>query len=326
MEGEEGCVDDIVGSDGMLRDREGDATASTTATANAGVEGVRRRGVGPRGCADGGTFANPFDDDAQALFEQELLGLHDAEMWSQDDALRQSHGSGTRTFSTNLEFPSTAAANQQSQYKTDEELDAEIAEAIRRSLDDAAITTYLTEKGPETEAKAEEPPPSYLEASQPEMSQLHDRQVPDPPTSVPGSTYESFYYGPHPSLQQNLNDEYSSSSRSVTAQPEPITSIDPIPIDEEDAHNVLTPAGMMTPTEDGFSTAASLVGSGRDVGVLSDIESLIADEEHAEQRSEAGFSEAYSVVDVSTPGSWTDVESVDGEEDQGHGQVPGQGH
>ena len=317
--------DDIVGSDGMLRDREGGATASTTATANAGVEGVRRRGVGPRGCADGGTFANPFDDDAQALFEQELLGLHDAELWSQDDALRQSRGSGTRTLATEplIEIASAAASNQ-SPYKTDEELDAEIAEAIRRSLDDVATTTSLTEKGPEPEAKAEDPPPSYLEASQPEMSQLHHGQVPDPPTSVPGSTYESFYYGPHPSLQQNLNDD--SASRSVTAQPEPITSIDPIPIDEEDEHGVLTPAGMMTPTEDGFSTAASLAGSGRDVGVLSDVESLTADEEHAEQRSEAGFSEAYSVVDVSTPGSWTDVESVDGEEDQGHGQVHGQGH
>jgi hypothetical protein len=312
--------DEIVGSDGMLRDRDGGATASTTAMADTWGEGVRRRGVGTRGFADGSAFANPFVDEAQARFEQELLGLHNAEVWSQDDALRQSRGS-TRTLSAE---PLMELASNQSQYKTDDELDAEIAEAIRRSLEDVANTTSVTEKGPEPkpEAKAEDPPPSYLEASQSEMSQLHHRQIPDPPTSVPGSIYESFYYGPHPSLQQNLSA--GSSFHSATAQPEPLISIDPMPIDEEDEHDVPTPAGAMTPTEDGFSTAASLAGSGRDVGVLSDIESLTADE-HADQRSEAGFSEVYSVVDVSTPGSWTDVESVDGEEDQGHGQVHGQG-
>jgi hypothetical protein len=317
--------DEIVGSDGMLRDREGGARASTTATADAGSEGVRRRGVGARGFADGSAFANPFDDEAQALFEHELLGLQDSEVWSQDDALRQSRES-TRTLSAEplIELASTTSSNQ-SQYKTDEELDAEIAEAIRRSLEDVA-TTSATEKVPEPEAKVEEPPPSYFEASNPEMSQLHHHhhQVPDPPTSVPGSIYESFYYGPHPNLEQNFRG--GSSFHSATAQPEALTSIDPMPIDEEDERDVPTPAGTMTPTEDGFSSAASLIGSGRDVGVLSDIESLIADEEHMEQRSEAGFSETYSVVGVSTPGSWTDVESVDGEEDQPHGQVHGQGH
>lgn len=295
--------DEIVGSDGMLRDREVGTAASTTATADAGVEGVRRRGVGLRG------FTNPFDDEAQALFEQELLGLH--------DALQQSRES-TRTLSAE---PPIDLASNQSQYKTDEELDAEIAEAIRRSLEDVTTTSEI-EKGPEAEAeaKAEEPPPSYMEASQPEMSQLHRHLIPDPPTTVPGSIYESFYYGPHPSLQQNPNN--GSCFQSAAAQPEALTSIDPMPIDEEDEHDVPTPAGAMTPTEDGFSTA-SLVGSGRDLGVLSDIESLTADDEHAEERSEAGFSEVYSVVDVSTPGSWTDVESVDGEEDQGHGQIHG---
>jgi hypothetical protein len=281
------------------------------------VDGVRRRGAGARGFADGSSFANPFDDEAQALFEQELLSLHDAEVWSQDDALRQSRES-THTLSTEplIELASTAGSNQ-SQYKTDDELDAEIAEAIRRSLEDVA-TSSVNEKGPAPapEANVEDPPPSYLEASQMEMSQLRHHQIPDPPTSVPGSIYESFYYGPHPGLEQNLAG---SSFHSVTAQPEAIASIDPMPIDEEDEHDMPTPAGTMTPTEDGFSSAASLVGSGRDVGVLSDIESLTADGEHVEQRSEAGFSETYSVVGLSTPGSWTDVESVDGEEDQGHG-------
>ena len=306
--------DGLVGSDGTLRSGEGDATASTTATADIGGEAVRRRGAGARGFASGSAFANPFDDDAQALFEQELLGLHDAEVWSQDGALRKSRES-TRTLSAEPPIKISESNAIQSQYKTDEELNAEIAEAIRRSLEDGASTI---KNEPEQEAKAEAPPPSCLEASQQEMSQLHHHPVPDPPTSVPGPVYESFYYGPHPSLQQNRGG--GASFHSAISQPEAINPIDPMPIDEADEHDVPTPAGTMTPTEDGFSSAASLAGSGRDVGMLSDVESLTADEEHAEQRSEAGFSEAYSVVGASTPGSWTDVESVDGEEDQGHDQ------
>lgn len=283
--------DDLVGSDGMLRDL---AAASTTATAAAEDNGLRHRGAGARGFASGSSLANPFDDAAQVLFDQELIGLHDNDVWSQDD-VQKSHES-THTLSAEPLVDVSENESSKSPYKTDDELEAEIAEAIRRSLEDMpADATMLDET---TAAKDQ--------ASQ-EMTETH----PDPPTSIPGSVYESYYYGPHPSnLQQQVA---SPTSRSATLQPEEeLMQLDPI-VEDDGAH---TPAGTMTPTEDGFSAAASVAGSGADVGVISEIESIGGEHEH-DQQSEAGFSEAYSVVGASTPGSWTDVESMDGEEDHG---------
>lgn len=293
--------DDLVGSDGMLRARDITA-ASTTATAAIEEDGLRHRGAGARGFSSGSPLANPFDDAAAALFDEELIGLHDNEVWSQPDTLQSRESTRTLSAEPLIDVSNNTA---QSPYKTDDELNAEIAEAIRRSLEDVTTTAMVVD----------DTPPAPLSASQ-EMVEA----PPDPPTSVPGSIYESYYYGPHPSnLQQSLSLASGSFHSATAQQLQPLTIIPPQIADEQEDNNALTPAGAMTPTEDGFSTAASLAGSGADVGVISEIESMADDHDIHDQQSEAGFSEAYSVIGTSTPGSWTDVESVDGEEE--HGQV-----
>lgn len=296
--------DDLVGSDGMLRDRDITA-ASTTATAAAEEDGLRQRGAGARGFSSGSSLANPFDDAAAALFDKELIGLHDNEVWSQADTRESRESTHTLSAEPLIDVSNNTA---QSPYKTDDELNAEIAEAIRRSLEDVTTTAVVVD----------DTPTAPLSVSQ-EMSEAHL----DPPTSVPGSIYESYYYGAHPSNIQQTISPNSGSFHSATAQQQlpPSALTIQTNVNDHNDDDALTPAGTMTPTEDGFSTAASLAGSGADIGVISEIESMAEDhhDQDNDHQSEAGFSEAYSVVGASTPGSWTDVESVDGEEEHGQG-------
>jgi hypothetical protein len=88
-------------------------------------------------------------------------------------------------------------------------------------------------------------------------------------------------------------------------------------LQEDDADvEAHTPSGTLTPTEDGHSTAASFVGSqAEDVARMSDFQS-VADYHDIDARSEA-TSEAFSMVGVDTPRSWTDVES-EADEEEGH--------
>jgi len=82
--------------------------------------------------------------------------------------------------------------------------------------------------------------------------------------------------------------------------------------EEDDGAN--TPAGTMTPTDDGFSTCESMAGSGaNDIAALSDL-----NEDHM---SEGGYTTDYSLVGASTPGSWSDVGSEAGDE-EGHHENP----
>lgn len=91
------------------------------------------------------------------------------------------------------------------------------------------------------------------------------------------------------------------------------------PHDDGDADDELP--GTLTPTDDGFSTAASIIGTDAgDVGRLSDIHSML-DENEMDARSEATSETWSNVGGASTPGSWTDVESEAGDE-EGHHVVP----
>ncbi|KAF2101334.1 hypothetical protein NA57DRAFT_64179 [Rhizodiscina lignyota] len=78
-----------------------------------------------------------------------------------------------------------------------------------------------------------------------------------------------------------------------------------------DEHDAPTPTGTLTPVEDGFSTAASMVGSNADdIGAI-------------DLLSDAGLSEASEFSHISgtrTPSSWTDVGSDEGSEDGEHQQ------
>ena len=250
--------DALVGTDGMLRSPAAPAAASTTATATTPDAGLRQRGAGVGAFARGSAAANPFDDDAHALFDAPPISLHDNDVWS-----TASGGTArSRTLSAD------AAAAPQSPYKSDGELDADIAEAIRRSLADGA--------------------PAAAPA-------------PDPPTSVPASAAAS----PFASLVLRREMRESATSPALAALLAAAPDVDG---DEDGAP---TPAGTLTPTEEAGSAAASVAGSGADVGLLAEVESW-------EGGSEDGrASEAFSVVGAgSEGGSWTDVESEVGEEER----------
>lgn len=276
--------DKLVGADGMLRQPE----MSQATGADTGTSGMRYRGAGARGLDAGSAVANPFDDEAQVLFDHELIG----ESSSLYDEKSHTSRESTRTLSPR---PIDETSIAESQYYSEEEMDAQIEEAIRRSMQD-----QTTNKNPAVLSR------------QPEAMDV------DPPISVPEpeSTESSYYYAPPPHVNQPPQTLFSSAMEDMLqANLHHVSS----PIEEDDAP---TPSGTLTPTEDGFSTAASLVGShAEDVAQLSDFHSML-DENEMDARSEA-TSEAYSVVGgVSTPGSWTDVESEAGEEEGLHHQRP----
>jgi hypothetical protein len=254
--------DDIVGSDGMLRNIEMAEQPSAHASgAYSEAATLRHRGAGSRGLHAGSLYANPFGDEAQVLFDHDDV--------SPDHA--QSRES-SRTLSPALLIDTS---DMQSKYISEEELEAQVEEAIRRSLEDISKT-------PVEEATA------------------------DPPISIPGDE-DSFYYAPPPNVHQppvSANSLYTSAIEAMLqdqAQREEI---------EDESH---TPAGTMTPTEDGFSMAGSATD---DVGNMSDLHSIAGSMagDMDDQMSEGGYTTDYSLVSASTPGSWTDVESEAGDE------------
>jgi hypothetical protein len=303
--------DEIVGSDGMLRERD-ITSGQTTGIAGTESEGLRNRGA--RGLAVGASYANPFEDEAHVLHDE------DEEL---KEALRQSRES-SRTLSAEPEQLVDIDGNPQppSPYKTDDELEAEIQEAIRRSLEEVPPAPLSeTEDAASTRV--------VDDSSTPEMMQTPS----DPPASVPGpasmpgSIYESYYYGPHPNL--HASGERSFHSTIDEQQPQPPPEIFMHDNDHVD-YDMPTPAGSMTPTEDGFSTVGSLAGGATsDVGILAELESALSQQEHQEQQIQLQHdgemsdteSEAFSLVGASTPGSWTDVESMDGDEEM-HDALP----
>jgi hypothetical protein len=272
--------DDLVAADGTLRQPEMSQTTGT----DTGASGVRHRGPGARGLDSGIRLANPFDDEAQVLFDRELIGnsVH-------DEKSRESRES-TRTLSPR---PMESSLTE-SQYYSEDEMEAQIEEAVRRSLQDDTINKHPAAQDDDDD----------------------DMDV-DPPVSVPQSLESSYYYAPPPNVHQPPASAQSLYSSAMEAMLQANLQNAPADDADDEAH---TPTGTLTPTEDGQSTAASLVDSqAEDIGRMSDFQSMV-DEDEMDARSEA-TSEAFSVVGASTPGSWTDVESEAGEED-GHHVVP----
>ncbi|KAF2136837.1 uncharacterized protein K452DRAFT_329515 [Aplosporella prunicola CBS 121167] len=72
--------DDFVHNDGTLRQTDSTVTekATTTATDSGAFQGMKQRGTGARGFFEGSTYANPFGDEAQVLFDRDLVGTEDA--------------------------------------------------------------------------------------------------------------------------------------------------------------------------------------------------------------------------------------------------------
>jgi hypothetical protein len=270
--------DALVGADGMLKQSEMSQTTGTDTTAS----GLRHRGAGARGLESGSTLANPFDDEAQVLFDHELLG----------SSMHEEKSGQSRESTRTLSPAPMEASFTESQYYSEEEMEAQIEEAIRRSLQD-----QTTNKHP--------------------AAQDDDIMAMNPPVSVPQSLESSYYYAPPPHVHQPPANAQSMYSSAMEAMKEANLHNAPADDADDEAH---TPTGTLTPTEDGQSTAASLIGSqAEDIGRMSDFQSIL-DENEMDARSEV-TSEAFSVVGASTPGSWTDVESEAGEE-EGHHTVP----
>jgi len=234
--------DDIVGSDGMLRDNhpliklEDQENTARTATATENTtfaEGLRRRGQ-----------MFPTDGGAQVLFDQ--------------------------TYTT--EDITTPPQSRES-----------TATIQGESLIDV---------------HAEDPPFSLPEqiqtASIPSLPSSHEVQAQDGSQS-----FHSFASTSVMSVSEDLEQSNPHIfSNSIQEEPEVMST------------------GTLTPTEDGFSTAASMVGSqADDIALLT----TMNDDDHdarSEAFSEGGFSELSDGerIGAHTPNSWTDVGSDDGSE------------
>jgi len=221
----------------------------------------------------------------------------------------------------------------QSQFKTEDELEAEVQEAIKRSLQEAELEEAIRR------SLADVPPPliDIYSPSSTETTLQYEPSFqspgsvadslydpPSPPIGIsPHSLEESLYGPPSPRLAPHSMTNssiippsaYSGSSSFHSAGDEPL------PIEAEEGGE-RTPSGMMTPTDDGFSTISSAIGrSAPDIAVLADLEPLnVPTIENVDARSEAAeTNDSFSVIGASTPGSWTDVDS-ESESEAGNGQ------
>ncbi|KIW09035.1 uncharacterized protein PV09_00928 [Verruconis gallopava] len=265
--------DALVGADGKLRQPE----ISKVTGVDISPSGLRQRTAGIRGADLDASTSNCSNNVFQVLLDRE--SIHNT---AQDKISQPSQESKQ---SPSL-VPISSAATE-SQYFSEEEMEAQIKEAIRRSL--------------------EEITPSECPAIQ-ETDVIHS----DPPVSVPVSTENSYYYAPPPNVHQPPASAQFMSSSAMEAMLD--ANLHNASANDDES---CTPTGTLTPTEDGQSTAASLVGSqAEDVGRMSDFQSMI-DENETDFRSET-TSDAFSVVGASTPGSWTDVESEAGDEEGYH--------
>merc|ERR1711981_697159 len=153
--------DALVGADGTLRPAEmAQASGSDTLTT-----GLRQRAAGARGLDSGTPAANPFDDEAQVLFDRGMIG----------SSIHSEHELRSRESTRTLSPAPAASPSADSQYFNKDEMTAQIEEAIRRSMQDQTIN------------KSHEDQQS---------------QTSDPPVSVPQSAESSYYYAPPPHLDQ----------------------------------------------------------------------------------------------------------------------------
>jgi hypothetical protein len=346
--------DSMVGEDGKLReaDKGSEMTQVSSATASGlhttSDEGLRLRGgAGSRGLDRGAAFANPFDDEAQLLFDQDLLAPGEDEnhreitIQSETETLR-SVTPRPVTPQQLIDIPIYSAISsedsEQSRYKSDEELEAEVEEAIRLSLQDMPVLEW--EQPMEMAKETSVSSPETLDDS------LYALPSPKPASSMDNSLYAS----PSPRAPVSANNPYIVMSSPVgfsrllnSTSPDVTQSMAEsfhsavgeaaVEVTQEDGEH--TPSGVLTPNSpnehtrstafwfqpgEGFQSEASAVAGSdaEDVGVLSELSSVA---DPMDTRSEADTNDSFSVVGASTPGSWTDVDSESDSE-----AVNGQGH
>jgi hypothetical protein len=310
--------DDMVGQDGMLRQGRApemeQRSASASSFAPVSDQGLRRR-AGAAAFASGASFGTAFDDDMRMVADvsgSRSRGFPRSVAINQDDRPQESgvtHNSGP-TPDHLIDVPVWAdipAETQESRYKTDDELEAEIQEAIRRSLADVpADTLHQPEESLLINTSAQLDPFSDVHALQ---SSLHS----SPWTQDLQGLDSSLYALPSPRIEpQSIPilsvDSPSTAPASVASFRSATTDNNP-----EGQAGDETPSGMRTPT----SATASAGDTDNDID---EVISIMSGEAVADDaRSEAEMSE-FSVVGVSTPGSWTDVDT-DGEDEAVNGST-----
>lgn len=310
--------DDFVSQDGTLRSVEPRPEMSqATGTESNAAEGLRHRGAGARGLESGMTaspWANPFDDDAQVLFDRALIGTDD-----ETEALLQSSRESTRTL---LPAPLIDTSDAASGYFSEAELEAQIEEAIRRSLTDISDEVTHVQSAPS------DPPTSIPESDNTSMSEHSEEDLyyyaPPPNVSQPPASHQAMFSA---AMEDMLQANLQNPTPTVTQR-----NKDEGFVEDDESH---TPTGTMTPTDDGYSAAASMASN--DVAAMSDFQSEAGDEtpasffgnapvqvEHEEVMSDFGSDDSFSIVGAgtSTPGSaWSDVGSEAGEEEGHQGQM-----
>jgi hypothetical protein len=318
--------DDFVGNDGKLkRDladqkiMDDDSTATTTAVPSVSDSGLRQRGAaGARGFALGSALSNPFGDEME-IHEDEQIIAPSADEFPLATTVADTHIIRSVSPRPEEEAPvpdsfyasairevpiwqvDSTPISAQREYKTEDELNAEIEEAIRRSLDDKHQ--------------------QLVDISSPAYTTTETMQ-PSSKSSTPHSLSDSLFGPPSPrsgfasAVQaRSVMPEMSTSSAIPTMIPQasPFGSFysatgDTQAIDVTLNDGERTPSGAMTPTDDGFSTISSVAGDREPEMVrLADIQ------------SEADTNDSFSVVGASTPGSWSEVDS-DSETEAGNGQ------
>lgn len=312
--------EDFVSQDGTLTSVEPRQEMSqTSGAASNASEGLRHRGAGARGLESGmraSPWANPFDDDAQVLFDRALIGTDE-----ETEALLQFSRESTRTLSP---APLVDASDNATEPFSEAELEAQIEEAIRRSLTD--VSSEATPVPDQTAPS--DPPTSVSESDNTAMSEHSEDDLyyyaPPPNVSQPPASHQAMFSA---AMEDMLQANLQNPTPTVTQR-----NADEGFVEDDESH---TPTGTMTPTDDGYSVAASMASN--DVAAMSDFQSEAGDEtpaplfgnapvhvEHEEVMSDFGSDDSFSVVGAgtSTPGSaWSDVGSEAGEEEGHQGQM-----
>lgn len=312
--------DDLVGSDGTLLSRNGQNASSSTGAEAPATEGLRRRGAGRQdesstAFSRGATYANPFaDETAELLFDHQLIGASTSELPSPQVLPFQPSRESTATL----------------------EAEPQLTNVDPRPMSDTSSIA---------------PAPAMRE-----MPRSEDQSLLFPgsrsQTVSPGlgnDPAQSFY-----SFTSDNDSLYNLSERPTTSpipaaaniassMPHEVTNDE----DSDEDDGEIVSAGTLTPTEEGWSTAASQNGDdlessyeaaassaphwnqNQDMMQISQhLASLQPTPSHEDARSEAFSEGGFSDVEhtgAQTPNSWSDVGSDAGSEDAQHG-APTQAH
>jgi hypothetical protein len=295
--------DDFLTDDGKLK-QEKEAEASSSAIQPESSNNLRQRGVGSRGLAAGASFANPFEDENNVLFDREdILAPSESEL----RGLQTPRAASIRSVSPKplsvISIPVTDDSSPAGpRFKSEDELDAEIREAIRRSL--LEVTVH-----PDTKA---------------DFSALYDSLYATSPfvqpSVEPTTTSMTHSYHPPPLNLDSQTEEGSATPRRLSGTSIPTLASSETSTQFESVHSPSTISRAVdtrSPTAQPDVFMAP-VTAGDESDTFSDFHSLPSDDDMFDNMSEAESD--FSMISGNlTPTDWTDVDTdVEGEEHTAH--------